>query len=161
MRTPFEIWAPQEIAQLRADADALQRTLDRYLVQALPEPNAPPARAANVLDRELAHVAEAFASRKRTTDIPPTGGRPAKHSHILDMIDQAGPAGLTTDELDRASGAAGRPIKRNSLRSFLWNQRQIGRLILRDGRNVSAKFKNEGEPEGETSNSPDLLAGAA
>lgn len=161
MRTPFEVWAPREIAQLRADADALQRTLDRYLAYALPEPNALPARAANGLDRELAHVAEAFATRKRTADMSPAGGRPAKHSHILDLIDHAGPAGLTTDELDRASEAAGRPIKRNSLRSFLWNQRQIGRLLLRDGRNVSAKLKNEGEPEADTSNSPDLLEGAA
>jgi hypothetical protein len=152
MRPPFEVWAPQEIAQLRAEADALQRTLDRYLGQPSVD-----SSAKSQTDGGAAS-APSRAARSRASS---GTGRPTKHGHILDLIDQAGAAGLTTDEIESASVAAGHPIKRNSLRSFLWTQRSDGRLIQIGGRHVSVKYKNHGEPEGETSNSPDPHEGAA
>jgi len=155
MRPPFEVWAPQEIANLRAEADALQRTLDRYLGQSS-------SALGSSAHGSNGTVPQAMISTRIKTNskVSQAGGRPAKHGPILEIIDQAGPVGLTIDEIDRASVAAGHPINRNSLRSFLWTQRGLGRLFSQDGRHIAAKFKNEREPEDETSGSPDLLEGA-
>ena len=149
MRPPFEIWAPSHIARLRADADALERTLAAYLAETERDS---PAPVVVPLKPTPPH------SPKPNTE---GGGRPSKHGHILDMVLKAGPTGLTTDEIEQAAEAAGRPILRNSLRSFLWTQRQDGRMFQENGRHVSSKFKVAGEPEGTPSNSPDLLEGAA
>lgn len=159
MRPPFEIWAPQEIANLRAEADALQRTLDRYLGQ----PSVAPGRvdAAQIVHVQADSPPAKVAMRAKAGGRAPQGvGRPTKHSLILDIVDQAGPTGLTIDEIERASVRLGHPIKRNSLRSFLWTQRGLGQLFSQDGRNVASKFKVEGEPEVSPSSSPDLLEGA-
>lgn len=155
MRPPFEVWAPQEIANLRTEADALQRTLDRYLGQ-------PSNASGSSVRGSNGNAPQAMAPTQTKTDrkMPKGGGRPAKHGPILDIIDQAGRVGLTIDEIDRASAAAGHPVKRGSLRSFLWTQRGLGRLISQGGRHIAAQFKNEGEPEDETSRSPNPLEGA-
>ena len=157
MRPPFEIWAPQQIASLRAEADALQRTLDRYLGQ----PSVAPGRA-DVAQSVHADLPPAKVATRTGADGRASQGvgRPTKHSLVLDIIDRAGPTGLTMDEIERASTESGHPIKRNSLRSFLWTQRGLGRLFSQDGRHAASKYKVEGEPEVSPSNSPDLLEGA-
>lgn len=157
MRQPFEIWAPQEIANLRAEADALQRTLDRYLGQSGVALGRVDAAQSVHADLPPAKIATRVRANSRTSQ---GVGRPTKHSLILDIIDQAGPTGLTMDEIERTSLQRGHPIKRNSLRSFLWTQRGLGQLFSQDGRQVASKFKVEGEPEVSPSSSPDLLEGA-
>src|SRR5436309_2491692 len=103
MRPPFEVWAPRQIARLRSEADALQRTLESYLASAdtQSEDYDPPVDASAPTPARSANGRE--------------GGRPVKHNRLLEFIDEAGPVGMTTDEVVAAAKAAGHVINRNSL----------------------------------------------
>lgn len=149
MRPPFEQWASQEIAKLRLEADALQRALDRYLAETMPAAGG-----------DKPKPSQSDESKHKPSEAP-SGGRPSKHGHILKLVEEAGPGGLSTDEIEDASAKMGHAIKRNSLRSYLWTQRSDGTLIQRNGRHMSSRFEEEGGPKGNTSDPPDFFEGAA
>lgn len=149
MRPSFEQWASHEIAKLRSEADALQRSLDRYLAET------------GTTTGEVKAVTPPVIALQQKTLIASSVGRPSKHEHIRTLLVEAGPNGLSNEEIEMASRQMGHAIKRDSLRSYLWSQRKNGNMLLRNGRNVSVKFENEGEPEGGASGSPSLFEGAA
>lgn len=146
MRPPFEIWAAQEIAKLRTEADALQRTLNRYMGLA----DAP-------VRSSVTAVTSATSSPSASLRKPV---RASKYGPILDWLDQAGPSGMTMNEIVGRLEAMGSTVKRGSLRAFLWNQGADGRVVNRNGRYLAQQHQNAGEPEVSPSSSPDLLEGA-
>lgn len=146
MRPPFEVWATQEIAKLRVEADALQRTLDRYMGLA----DAP-------VRSSVAATATATSGQSAILGKPV---RVSKYGPILEWLDQAGPSGLTMNEIVHRLETTGSVVKRGSLRAFLWNQGEVGRVLNRNGRYLAQQHQDAGEPEVSPSNSPDLLEGA-
>lgn len=96
----------------------------------------------------------------RAQGVPSIGpGRTSKYDPVWMWLDEAGTDGLATEEIAKRLAVEGTDIKRSSLRAFLWNQKEVGRLIHRNGRYVAAKYQDTGEREGDASNSPDLLEG--
>lgn len=140
MRPPFEAWAAQEIANLRMEADALQRALDRYMGQS------------STLTPRRADSPPAPVKAKSAPSVGP--GRSSKYDPVWVWLDEAEATGLATEEVARRLAAEGSNIKRSSLRAFLWNQAQLGRLVNRDGRYVAAKYQDTGEPEKSLSDPP-------
>ena len=118
----FESWTRQEIGRLRSEADALERTLERFLAS---RPKAAPADASGPSSK----------SDKKTHPRK----RRSKNDPIRDVINRAGPNGLSLDEIFAAAEAAGITSTRDAIRSFCWNEKQIGRFIQpAEGRYASA-----------------------
>lgn len=136
----YEEWTRGEIIRLRdvaqkatADADTLQRTLDKWIAsqgrQNEPQSTTRP--------QEI-HGLNGHAPTKR-------GRRPGhgdKNATALEKIKAASPNGLTTDELYSIFVEIyGAKYKRSSMRAMLWHQKDIGNLVNNEGRYVIAQEK--------------------
>lgn len=96
----FETFARDEIARLRAEADALEKTLKKF--------QASMSRVARVSSGE-----------------PRSGGG---FGAVLDALAAAGPRGLSLDEMIEAAEVAGFEVKRNTLRSQLFTAKGKGQV---------------------------------
>lgn len=127
MSDRFEGWARLEISRLRAEADALESTLSRFLASHSAADRSSQPKTATAL--------HSLSPRKRRS----------KNDVILSAIDQAGPDGMSMDEIVEAAERAGIVSTRNTLRSFCWNEKQHGRLIQPDvGRFASSSVVKNG-----------------
>lgn len=122
----FEGWARLEIARLRAEADGLERALQRFLRA---ENVHPPLGQPN-------GVITARASRKGT-----------KTSAIVRFVRESGPQGVSLDDVLQFAEKHGLHMKRNSVRSTLYLAKKAGRLMEQGGK-YTAK-----EPDVEASGS--------
>lgn len=139
----FEEWTRSEISRLRAEADALEKNLERF---SMSRPGTAPRAAFTQASRKvLAEHASYLVGRKRRS----------KNDVILDAINQAGPSGLSLDEIVMVADRAGVTSNRNTIRSFCWNEKQHGRLTQPDvgrfasslvARDEAAGSLAEGEP---------------
>lgn len=114
-KTPFDEWAPAEIARLRAQADALQCALDLY---AGAEPRGAPASAPKFMPE-----------RQRAFDVPRQ--RTSKYESMFQAFEASGRA-LSLDEMLAIAGTLGFTLDRANMRSMAFAQKQLGR-VRRDG----------------------------
>jgi hypothetical protein len=129
----FEEWQRSEISRLRADAqrasaeaDTLQRSLDKWLQSQ----GASPSNGAAEADG----VGAAHTPRRRRRQA--TYG--SKNAAALELIKEA-PGGLSMDGIfESFVEMYGASYKRSSLRALLWNQKEKGIIENRNGRYVIA-----------------------
>ena len=134
--TDFEQWTRSEIVRLRtqaetatAEADALQRTFDRW-------------KRSQDSDMVRAQSEQATSQKHDYNGSKPhprakKSSYGSKASIALAKIRENSPAGLTTDELHAMFVEMfGAEYKRASLRSLLWIQRDQGKIESRDGRHM-------------------------
>jgi hypothetical protein len=123
----YEEWSRSEISRLRAEAETLQRSLDKWLELRGVRPGSKPDPAADGDNSP----APPRRRRKATT-------YGSKNAAAIALIKEA-PHGLTMDEIYEAFvemyGAA---YKRSSLRALLWNQKKAVKIDIRNGRYVIA-----------------------
>jgi len=123
----YEEWQRSEISRLRAEADTLQRSLDKWLELRGVRPASKPEPAADGND--------SHAPLRRRRKATAYG---SKNAAAIELIKEA-PHGLTMDDIYEAFvemyGAA---YKRSSLRALLWNQKKSEKIDLRNGRYVIA-----------------------
>ena len=117
MDKPFEKWAPSEIARLRELADSLERALELY---------------------EAAHK-DAQPTREslpRVRMIRRRGGRKpgVKTQAIMGHIQEQADHGVSLQELYAFVGERGLDMKKNSVRSVVYFEKQKGRVVEQDGR---------------------------
>ncbi|WP_395015429.1 hypothetical protein [Dongia sp.] len=139
----------QDAASATAVADALEENLSEYIRShqpfAKPAPEAPAATSNTVTfagGGTAHHVVPGGTVAIRT---PEEGGRIAM---LMDAI-RLNPKGYTTDDLVDMAGKWGMAVRRETLRSQLWNKRKDGKLGKRKDRWIA---KNE-EPNAQTSGS--------
>jgi hypothetical protein len=130
----YEEWTRSEIERLRADAqkasadaDTLQRTLDKWL-------------ESQGRNNESTDSKKAEANQSVNSHTPTRRGRRLgygnKNAEALGRI-KAAPNGLTTDELYKAfTEIFGAKYKRSSMRALLWNQKKLETIENRNGRYV-------------------------
>jgi hypothetical protein len=124
----FEEWTRIEIGRLRAEADALERTLNRFLSSQSNDP-----RSLISIEPKLVGMPTAPFRKRRS-----------KNDAILEVLDQAGPYGLSMDDLMKAAKQVGITPNRNAIRAFCWNEKQKGRLFQPSaGRFASARFERD------------------
>jgi hypothetical protein len=123
MEIPFEEWAKAEIARLHADADALERTLGKYVESKGKVTRATPQSGANGAERP-------FRIRPRT-------GKGGKREYVLARIAESGAGGTSTDDLFRDVTEAKLGMNRSSLRALLYTERNIKKTITsHQGRHI-------------------------
>jgi hypothetical protein len=119
----YEEWQRSEISRLRAEADTLQRSLDKWLELRGVGPGRKPELAA---DGDNGH--ETPRRRRKASAYG------SKNAAAIELIKEA-PHGLTMDAIYEAFvemyGAA---YKRSSLRALLWNQKKSEKIDFRNGR---------------------------
>jgi hypothetical protein len=98
----YETFTRDKIVRLRAEADALEKTLKEF----------------------QAATARASAPSRRTG--PQEG---SAFGAVMDLIQAAGTAGMTLDEMIEQAAVRGYEVKRNTLRSQLWQAKKEGRVI--------------------------------
>jgi hypothetical protein len=99
----FENFTREHISRLRAEADALEKTLKAF----------------------LATKARQAGASRRSGDQPRSGA----FGVVLEAILNAGAEGLTLDEMIEAAAAEGYEVKRTTLRSQVWQAKEDGQLI--------------------------------
>jgi hypothetical protein len=110
----YETFTRDRIAKLRAEADALERNLKEF---------------AAISTRPALSPRRALTERSAIAT-------------IMKAIEEAGPAGLTLDEMIAVAAKAGFEAKRNTLRSQLWNFKNEERVVqLEPGRYAAASPK--------------------
>lgn len=130
MLRPFQEWAPGEIKRLRAEADALELILRRYLADEAPE--APKTNGAG-------HSASAGDSARVRSQGQP---RP-KNAIMSDFINRSGSTGVKAAEIHRfAQEDPAIGLGTNASRAMLWGLKKQGRVILRDGRYYGKDSEN-------------------
>jgi hypothetical protein len=124
MRKPFDQWAQQEILRLRAEADALERALHKYL-------RSEPAPAINE-DAQVTAFIESDEKGARRGHM----GRPAgsRSKEIFGFIRNSSQRGATLKDVYGFAEERGFKMATNSIRSVLWYAKKSGRIIERDGR---------------------------
>jgi hypothetical protein len=138
----LEQWMPQEIGRLqgeantlqsqadakRAEAEALQRALLRYLESKRHKASTPnhgePQPASNGAD---SHPERQANARKRAP-------KPKKQELALAHVKNLGERGVTVSELHQQFTAPTLQMTANATRAMLWNLKQDGRVEQRDGR---------------------------
>lgn len=133
----FDVWARDEIARLRREADALEQALSRYTEAVAGGRHGPPVNAAAV-PVHPPRVRLAIHPRPRGSKYDPLFQRWAEAS---------GKSGLTLDEMARIADEAGSPVERNNLRSLVFNQRKAGRVVVSGDRYIW-KSQEASAPEG-------------
>ena len=129
----YEQWTRNEIERLRTDAqkasaeaDTLQRTLDKWLAQ---------NRQAVSGAQEGGETKQAETPKRRVRKAP----HGSKNDEAISRIKAASPDGLPMDALYRAfTEKFGAGYKRTSLRALLWNLKERGTIDNRNGRYVIA-----------------------
>jgi hypothetical protein len=99
----FETFTRDRIARLRAEAEALEKTLKEYTA---------------------ARARVSGQARRSGGDNPRSGA----FGVILAAIGAAGIEGLTLDEMIDAAAAEGFEVKRNTLRSQIWSAKERGEV---------------------------------
>lgn len=94
----MEAFMRDKIARLRAEADALDKTLKEY----------------------LSVQARVAGAARRSGDNPRSGA----FGVILEAISRAGQNGLSLDEMIAAAKEEGYDVKRNTLRSQIWSAKE-------------------------------------
>jgi hypothetical protein len=117
MSKPFEIWAPEQIARLRTEADALERSLKLYLESAKAEQNGPPPKSA------------------------PEG---TKIGRVLDWIRSASPRGRTLSEIYQFCLDQGIKSDRAHVRSMIWYAEKRGQVERRGDQYVAHVSASDG-----------------
>lgn len=107
----YETFTREQIARLRAEADALEKNLKAFQAHS-------------------ARVASA-GSMGTTTGRPRTLAGSA-FSAVMEAIEAAGRDGLTLNEMIEAARVEGHEVKRNTLRSQVWSAKEDGRLFQLD-----------------------------
>jgi hypothetical protein len=123
MHETFESWARVEISRLRAEADMLQRALDKYLESQGGKPSD-------------AHHLNGGAVPPRTAKLAPNKARQGtKRSFVLGRIGES-IGGATTGELFEAVRRPLPGMKRSSLRALLYLEAKSGNIERRGERYV-------------------------
>ncbi len=125
-----------EIDHLQAREDTLREALEMYRLS---------AAVAVAVD---AGRVDAPGAPSHTRD---RGKYASRFAFIIDQIKQAGPSGLTVAEMVQRAESAGYAVKRNTLRSQLWQKKQKGGLVSSDGR---WRFVSEEETESPDGDKP-------
>lgn len=99
----FETFTRDRISRLRAEADALEKTLKEYM---------------------SARARRDGVARRSGGDNPRSGA----FGVIMDAIATAGPQGLTLDQMIDVAAEEGFEVKRNTLRSQIWTAKNEGAL---------------------------------
>jgi hypothetical protein len=123
MNTPFEQWAKAEISRLRAEADTLQRALDKYSES---QRAAPPHAAPPPPSGTNGHALRKGGRKK--------GSYGTKTAFVMGKVNSSGTVGISTEELFRHVTESNVGIKRSSLRSMLWHAKDAGDIEARNGR---------------------------
>jgi len=100
----FESFTREKIARLRAEADALEKSLKEFVGS---------------------KARQAGASRRSGGDQPRAGA----FGVVLQAIAGAGDAGLSLDDMVAAAEAEGYEVKRATLRAQVWKAKEDGALI--------------------------------
>lgn len=132
----FEAWVRAEVVRLREKADLLEALLANY-----ESAGRPPSTLS-----EISRMIPAQASPARATS-PPAAEPPSKKGRnvpLMKALEAAGAKGLTVDEVHRVALQAGLGSNRATVRSYLWNQRNAGRVVLRDDRFVVSARGQQG-----------------
>ena len=136
----FERWARTEIERHRRDADQLEHVLAQFLAAKLDGLDTPPNEAARPHSSKARHSPFDLKGRQRTS----------RNAVLLEAFDAVGLSGLSMEQLMKIARSKGIRPNRNALRSYCWNQKQLGRLIsVAPGRYASAP-KNGAANEGRT-----------
>jgi hypothetical protein len=122
MPRPFPEWARDEIARLRADADALEHTLKRYLA----DENEPAPTRANGDDSPRP------TSLSPAKPYQPRVG-PTKGDRIREFVKATGRTGVSVTDLNHFT-ASTMGMNINSTRSQLWYMKKDGEIEQRDDR---------------------------
>jgi hypothetical protein len=123
MADAFELWARQEIMRLHAEADTLQRALDKFL-------ESQPAKAAGV-----PHLNGSAPPARKPKTAPVRARKGSKRSFVLARIGQS-VGGATTGELFDAVQTRFPDMKRSSLRALLYLEKKSGNIEQRGARYV-------------------------
>jgi hypothetical protein len=123
MRETFEDWARGEISRLRAEADALQRALDKYLESH----NEKPAAAS--------HLNGSTPSTRRPKTTSERVRKGTKRSFVLARIGES-IGGSTISELFNDIHKAFPDMKRSSLRAMLYLEAKSKNIERRGDRYV-------------------------
>jgi hypothetical protein len=119
MADEFEQWARQEIARLHAEAETLQRALDKFLDSRVNRAPVGPH-----LNGAAVHV-----RKHKTAPIRARNG--SKRSFVLGKIGES-IGGATTGELFDAVQGQFPDMKRSSLRALLYLEKKSGNIAQRD-----------------------------
>jgi hypothetical protein len=103
-KASFPEWARMEIARLRSEADAIQRTLDLYTEASLRQP----------------------APSTRSRSVEPARARTSKYEPLFLEFEKTGRT-LTTDDMLEIANRMNIPIDRSNMRSQVFAQKQAGR----------------------------------
>jgi hypothetical protein len=130
----YEQWTRNEIERLRsdaqkasADADTLQRTLDKWLAS-----QDRPTVSGVQEDGEPKQMKAPKRRMRKTT-------HGSKNDEAISRIKAASPDGLPMEALHEAfTEKFGADYKRSSLRALLWNLKERGTIENRNGRYVIA-----------------------
>ena len=124
-RPPFHVWAPQEIARLRAEAENLQRVLDAYL-------GTPTAKS----DGGVRNPAE------------PRRARGSKYESLFAAFETAARP-LSIDDMIGIADTMGINMTRANMRSQVFAQKVAGRAIPEGDKYFWRLSKMETAPAGE------------
>lgn len=102
----FEAFAREKISRLRAEIDALEKTLKEYQVA---------------------------MGRSVRSSSGPTEVRSGAFGAVLDALTAAGPAGMSLDDMMSAAQSAGFNMNRNTLRSQLFSAKNKGQVEAMEG----------------------------
>jgi hypothetical protein len=121
MRETFEDWARGEISRLRAEADTLQRALDKYLESHDEKPAA------------ASHLNGSASSTRRPKTTSERVRKGTKRSFVLARIGES-IGGSTIGELFNDVHKAFPDMKRSSLRALLYLEAKSGNIVRRGER---------------------------
>jgi hypothetical protein len=135
----FEQFTREQIARLRAEADALEKTIKSF---------------------EAARARVSGGARRSASDQPRAGA----FGVVMDAIVAAGAKGLTLDEMLQAASLAGHMVKRATLRAQVWKAKEDGALVqIEPGRYRSSAVDQFAgviidplDDDGERADQPDL-----
>jgi hypothetical protein len=140
MDKSFDEWARAEISRLRAEADGLQRALDKFL-ESKPRERREPATVTLV---------------RKPRRVPNKARRGSKRGFVLKQIAESGRQGMTTEELFGTVQEAFPDMKRSSLRALLYLEKKEGHIVQRaTGRYLSPEFQRVRLEEGSGVSAPD------
>jgi hypothetical protein len=134
MSEPVQIWFRKKIANLRAEADALERSLELY-EQDHKKEAAPPAPA------QTPRVIKPPPPRKTTVRLVRPDG--TKVGKILDWLRGSGPSGRTLSEIHQFCVDNGIKAIRSHTRSMVWYAVQRGQVEKRGERYVAIPASTE------------------
>lgn len=123
MQETFEEWARVEIERLRAEADTLQRALDKYLES---RPDKPLVTS---------HLNGGAAPARQAKTAPRKTRKGSKRGFVLGRIGES-IGGATTGELWDAVRPVFPAMKRSSLRALLYLEAKTGNIERRGERYV-------------------------